>query len=429
MFKYSSVPAWTFNGKPKGGQGSNVPGPGNYEWENSANKTSKQDPSYGFPKNARGNMLNNANPGPGQYDGHSPSKVKGGYIGHKGGFRQGMEVPGPGAYDGNAISYKERNAPKYTMRGRGKAGMGEDHPGPGYYDAQFDKLERRAFSGRIVSKAARDNLAKSYTPGPGNYDPISATYSKKNGKFSKGNRPGMADSQGVGPGQYDVRGLFHDPKKGYSYGRQPRDAGYGNPNPGPGTYDFNASTFGRGPAWKVGKQSRGNVHPNDVPGPGNYENAVGAFNKKGGKINPLARGGDGGPNFPGPGTYDSNYYATRKNDPRWGFGKEQKPLGSSLNPGPGTYEYYDFTRGKMGFALDKQDRGVRVGSLIPGPGTYDADADPKMPKGPGWSFTKDRRTKNDQGNPLGPSDYDIPHSIPDVATYNYPSMEKRKIKL
>lgn len=33
-----------------------------------------------------------------------------------------------------------------------------------------------------------------------------------------------------------------------------------------------------------------------------------------------------------------------------------------------------------------------------------------------------------EGNLLGPGDYELPNTIPDVPKYNYPNIEKRKIK-
>ena len=100
--KYSCVPAFTFNGKPKGSVGNTNPGPGNYDSNGLISSTKNRDPKWGFTKNARDNNLDNHNPGPGAYDSGNKGKIPGGYLGDKGKNDNKLDVPGPGTYEQNS---------------------------------------------------------------------------------------------------------------------------------------------------------------------------------------------------------------------------------------------------------------------------------------------------------------------------------------
>ena len=156
-------------------------------------------------------------------------------------------------------------------------------------------------------------------------------------------------------------------------GKDARDIKYGNINPGPGNYDYNSSSFGN-KGWKQGTEARDRTKVNQNPGPGNYEPKDNLFSNAYGKINPENKGGPGGPNNPGPGSYDADYTIGKKNDPRFGFGKEKKHDIDSWVPGPGTYDG-NLLGSKGGIAIDKQDRNMKYGNMNPGPGTYDGNAE------------------------------------------------------
>ena len=103
------------------------------------------------------------------------------------------------------------------MRARGHTGAPSDNPGPGYYDSNNERLQRHSFSGKMYSKAARDAMSKSFTPGPGNYDPSRKTFSTKNGKFGNDKREWQVSSSSpnVGPGLYETKSAFDD-RKGWA---------------------------------------------------------------------------------------------------------------------------------------------------------------------------------------------------------------------
>jgi len=428
MFKYSSVPAYSMGPKGKGLPDQGFPGPGNYDETDAIGKTSPHpnDPKWKFPKDPREAKYGNANPGPGHYESPGKGKYEGGYMGHKGADDSGLNVPGPGTYTDDSVRFKQAKAPAYSMRAKGAPTPKDNIPGPGQYDADANRLEWKSYSGKIVSKAARDNTYKNQNPGPGNYDPNNSTFAKAQGKFPKADRDGFRPSgvPNVGPGSYDVGSSFV--KKGYSYGKQPRDGAFGSANPGPGTYDYNASTFS-GPRYKFGQTSRDGAKNAGNPGPGNYDADKNMFSKQSGKINPEAKESSNY-NYPGPGTYDGDYHVQKDTKPKFSFGKETKPNRDLGVPGPGTYDANGI-KTKASIAVGKEDKGMKYGNAFPGPGTYDGDNELRYSWDPKYSFGKDRRDKDMERLKVGPGDYDIPHSIPDVATYNYPSKNNRKIHL
>jgi len=135
-----------------------------------------------------------------------------------------------------------------------------------------------------------------------------------------------------------------------------------------------------------------------------------------------------GYNNPGPGTYDGDYQVGRNKKPQFSFGKDIKRDNDRGVPGPGAYDGHGVDT-KASIAVSKEPRDLKYGNAYPGPGTYDGDGNIKFDAGNKYSFGKDKRGKDLDRQKVGPGDYDIPHSIPDVATYNYPAKDKRKIHL
>ena len=184
MFKYYSVPAWTMGDKSRGPSGNQNPGPGKYDPQDGTTKTSQHpnDPKWGFTKNPRDTKYGNGNPGPGQYDSPTRGRIRAGYMGHKSADIAGLNVPGPGAYEDEGHKFKQAKTPAYTMRAKTGLDIKKNVPGPDQYDPEAERFQWKSYSGKMVSKAARDQLGKYDVPGPGNYDPSTNTFERKQGK-------------------------------------------------------------------------------------------------------------------------------------------------------------------------------------------------------------------------------------------------------
>lgn len=181
--------------------------------------------------------------------------------------------------------------------------------------------------------------------------------------------------------------------------------------------------------FKLGKQPRNPFKSTDTPGPGNYDASdKSMFSKQNGRINPDANNRSNGPEYPGPGSYDANFYVGKNQNPKFPFGKEQKPSIQNHNPGPGSYESNSSIQ-KQSFGFSKEDRGGKLNNRNPGPGSYDANIEAVKNMNAKSSFGKERRTKDIDRGQMGPGDYDIPHSIPDVGSWNYPAKSNLKIHL
>jgi hypothetical protein len=149
---------------------------------------------------------------------------------------------------------------------------------------------------------------------------------------------------------------------------------------------YKGGTYSHVPAYSMGPKSKG-APANGNPGPGNYE-LPGSFGWKS----------------------SANY----------SFGKGVKNSRANGVPGPGSYDV-----GTGSHVKGAQDRDARFSpskSWVPGPGSYDNGPSGKV----GHSFGRQKRET--PVRPAGP-DYEIPHSIPDVAGYNYPAKDSRKIHI
>lgn len=183
---------------------------------------------------------------------------------------------------------------------------------------------------------------------------------------------------------------------------------------------------------RFGKSPRGINYKSDIPGPGAYDQNFKVLEKQTGKgfMSKLGREGMKGSEIPGPGAYDDETAFKRLSSAKGGnkFPKSQTHDAKSEFPGPGAYngDSTVVTKSNGGVKFGHELRDRRYNDQKPGPGAYDVD--PKVLKGDAkWSFGKAPRTKDLKDD--GPGHYEIPHSIPDVAKYNYPSMDKRKIHL
>lgn len=193
----------------------------------------------------------------------------------------------------------------------------------------------------------------------------------------------------MGPGQYNTDKLLElkSKKNGIKFSKsQPHDKVINQL--GPGQYDTNyhyKSLFDTKSGLMTGKLLK--KEKETIPGPGQYEQKLVTLNKIGGKFN-----------------------------------KFQEHKKENQIPGPGTYSLPQKDTHK--FALNKAELNQRV-SNVPGPGHYEIKL---LNASKGFHFNKSNLQKKNS-NLIGPGDYELPNTIPDVPKYNYPPIEKRKIKI
>lgn len=180
-----------------------------------------------------------------------------------------------------------------------------------------------------------------------------------------------------------------------------------------------------------GKSPRLNDNRNESPGPGAYDYLTNGG--KGGKAYMSKKGRDGlrASEIPGPGAYDDREAFDRMSSAKGGikFGKSTNQARQADVPGPGAYN-------QDGVATTSRARGIKFGKDArdkfggddkPGPGAYDMKDGNVAGNIAKFSFPKDPRSKPQKSDT--PFYYDVPHTIPDVAKYNYPDMANRKIHL
>jgi len=247
MSKFPSVPAYSFQGKHQGGNPSDQPGPGAYDYGSSEKLTTRRSPTFAMGKAGRDSLIKSEAPGPGAYDGNIFSKPKGAVILGKGKGLNGSDGPGPGAYDNGDLN-KLRVASGGFSFGKGPShpGLkGSLSPGPGaYYDAdKYTSLNKS--HGNALARAARNYLQPSDSPGPGAYDQSSGFFGNKKGPvMSKSPRDGIGrkGASEIGPGGYDVGREFDKPsKRGYVMDKAARGINKGGDAPGPGAYDVDSA--------------------------------------------------------------------------------------------------------------------------------------------------------------------------------------------
>lgn len=107
------------------------------------------------------------------------------------------------------------------------------------------------------------------------------------------------------------------------------------------------------------------------------------------------------------------------------FGKAVKNgLANSLNlPGPGQYDGDKLKLTRSPAAVFPKAKAARKENEVPGPGAYDFFEEKKH----GYKFPM--TSKEGTNRQSGPGFYEIPSTIPDVAKYNYPDQQHRKIKI
>ena len=444
MFKFNSVPAYSFGKASNPDHKTEQPGPGAYDTEKVSQLIYKQAKTTVVirPQSSRP-QSKTIDIGPGQYEVNPPDdRVKGYYFtsSRKDGQGQRSSVPGPGQYDyENSLANIKGKTSKIVF---GKSGRVMDYsrerrgmPGPGAYAVESINpgLERFKYnSGYKFPKSDKGDtrLVRDGMPGPGAYNGNVVTdLSHQTKGYSLGkskNRPESGLNGIPGPGTYDFR--ESKVNSGVKFGRNPRqDLARKNDIPGPGIYDVNLNSvaFKKAPGVKFGK-SETHFVPSDVPGPGNYELPIRAFDQRGVKFPKDPKHQLKENSVPGPGNYDYiEFYKNNKGT--FKFGKESRQHQSRIDsPGPGAYNPKTVVPSPK-ISIPNAMRIKDLKSEVPGPGQYEIRAD-------NWNkhfprFVKPENKVKNGSDHVGPGIYDIPHSIPDVARYNYPDPALRKIAL
>ncbi|CDW79521.1 UNKNOWN [Stylonychia lemnae] len=253
------------------------PGPGQYQSTKNFGDDAKSVQIRGRPKDIVGNDI----PGPGNYnndDSHlryqspavkiDPKSKRGDIV-----DREQLSLPGPGNYDQHSGLGKGQAA---TIRGKPADQKDNGQPGPGHYDASADVVRDNARSYRMP-KTKRDFLDVSdeqmQLPGPGQYD----LHKSNSGPAYtiKGRDPAKNDNGIPGPGAYDksednIR--FKQPAFDFSRSPDRSLSPDKDTNPGPGQYD-DRDYYISGHSVIVYSIPKGEIKDpkNDTPGPGYYK--------------------------------------------------------------------------------------------------------------------------------------------------------------
>ena len=361
----------------------NTPGPGNYD-----PKSDEGQPNYSLAKKLK--PSNNSayyNPGPGTYapdynsspDNRAPSYS----LRKKTAVAYKNVNPAPNAYDPSFSQTNVKN-PLFSLRGGpvGKRGMEDKRnvPGPGTYVTEkmvgYDNKchvfgsEKQRVDAKTSAKQA---------PGPGNYD-SDVWFSNEKHRYSKTMGSKLIDNtlteakKTPAPGMYDPGNSYTKIKvPSYSIGTQARGKMKPNNNPPPDMYKIRKDVT-ESPYWSFGSEQRkGLMDRRGFPGPGTYESKPDLGEK---------------PNYsmrqkcehenkeslgkPGPGTYHPSHSQTHNKSAKFGIGTaKRKPLASkNLNPGPG--QYHDTSTLKRGGAkFYSEPRINKMRNHNPGPGMYE----------------------------------------------------------
>ena len=446
MFKFSSVPAYSFTKSIKPPPLTDSPGPGAYDAEKGDHLRMKNLATTALLKRpiSRPSSKTN-NVGPGQYETEEPfAKVRGFYFAGSGnrGVARSSDVPGPGQYDYadtlNGLNSSKKNtvfskAPRPDSVTRSKIGV----PGPGQYNVAElpPKADHFRLNGgyRFTQSTKSSIYGNKDVPGPGAYDSdtgVAGTMGRSKG-YSVSKAPLRPDSSNKfvpGPGAYTSPDTFTTNANGAKFGKaERRGLERDTDAPAPNAYNVLDTDVvqKRSPGIKFGKSVSKNPG-SSVPGPGNYEIPIHAISSsQGTRFSRAPRTHYKENAVPGPGQYDSSSFANSTNKGKFRFDQQQrgKQLLNNI-PGPGTYDLKNDTGTKYSF--QKNSRMGPKGNDVPGPGQYDAKLGNWSQHFPKFVNTKSGPKLTDS---VGPGMYDIPHSIPDVPRYNYPGVAQRKIHL
>ena len=441
MFKYSSVPAYSFGKYTKPTNETPVPGPGSYDHQKADKFTMKQEITSVKLKPGKSYDLISNNPtGPGDYNLPDTNwKAPTSKFSHaERGKIHTEQIPGPGNYNPDEMADKLKSEKRNIVFGKaerinfenGKTNL----PGPGQYESQevAQMAEKfRARSGYKFDKSKRDGMYKdTISPGPGAYQPKADVILESDGRgYSLGKSKGRNASSTKlvpGPGSYNPQNNTSNRNIKFQKNERINALIKKSEIPGPGQYEADkvAKSMYAAPGIKFSK-GQPKLKENNVPGPGNYEIKQIALDKRSAKFTKDKKNQVQVSKVPGPGTYDQTLDQSSKVG-RFKFNKDEKSKVIRKEvPGPGTYEpHLDGTQ--ICFKQAKEKRLRDYNTPVPGPGQYNYD--PNLWNKHYPKFGSGHKQEN-KSSTVAPGTYNIPHSIPDVPKYNYPGNEKRKIRL
>lgn len=310
-------------------------------------------------------------------------------------------------------------------------------PGPGAYEIDPDQSMNRSKTNKFIIRTRSTNR-KRVVDLNNNADQQQILQRKVKGfYFSRSYRPTKDGKQAFpGPGQYDHHlSLIHlMNKQGGAVIPKARKVGYSNSLrvdvPGPGHYNTEGlmmSTNKTASGFHFPSAEKPEDHLiNKTPGPGAYQ--IIDENSKTGVVFPK----DSRSRFykkdeiPGPGKYNTNE-AHKENSYSYSIHKAtiMKHASSDL-PGPGAYDVKD-KNPKKGIIITRNFRKNHNSEIIPGPGHYSPAITTwkdKLPK-----FGKEVVKTLKFVNPVGPGQYNIKPSFPNVSSLNYSDQSRPKVRL
>jgi len=401
--KFSSVPAYTIQGKPSQdalNTINNSPGPCAYNLN--SDLTSK--PSYTFSQSIRPNLFKPVlSPGPGDYLISSPqatlTKRKKPSISPPLKEKTRQVLPGPGFYNPK----QQFSTLQFTMGNKiPESAPEKDHIGPGSYFPVKPTLQLSRST--VFSKGFRFKDQKNLSPGPGSYNTLPTKVVTT--KFAQASRDIKNSDTSPGPGHYETSALN-------SVGKTIAGRNFTNKklenSPGPGAYEVLKSSKDFSPVYSMGRAEKLKTEKSDS-GPG-YLNLGSTF-KLPGKTFPKAGRKEltNTNQVPGPGTF--NIPSTIGEGPKISMIERRGKYQISEVPGPGFYSS-PVHENLISSTFSKQARWKQQVKDTPGPGQYDL---PKQ-KIPGFTFKKDINEREDSDEEPGPGHYIIPSSIPDIPKY------------
>jgi hypothetical protein len=271
MFKYNSVPAYSFGKSQKADNKLDIPGPGTYDMSKVSQLIYKGEPTTAVIRPGSSRPVPKVTDvGPGQYEVDvAPKKVKGYYFtgSDKNGRGNASQQPGPGQYDFENSLVKLKEKDRNIVFGRStridhSEKMKKLMPGPGQYDVESMAPGTEKFkhnSGYKFTKSTKDKgFSNAGAPGPGAYDSDVVTALCNQGKgysLSKSiQRPDSGTQFVPGPGTYAVPQIKNS--IGSKFGKDSR-RGFAKITdvPGPGIYEIssNPPSFKNAPGIKFGK--------------------------------------------------------------------------------------------------------------------------------------------------------------------------------
>lgn len=322
----------------------NVPGPGQYNLQNSPNNRHNQSASYGIGTSQRvdlgGGKEIKSRPAPGAYNQDRDMKRTAPSFGF--GTEKRPELaknrsPSPGQYEPKSITGKD--GPSLTMSPMHKDNHKEKHdklvPGPGQYEFHLKAMKTAPNYGFGTEKrkAPGNTISKGVTTEPGGYNPATTFTKNKSPDYKFGS---------------DVRRMFDDKKM--------------KANPGAGTYEIKSKAFEEKSKFHMGIK----LHEQSklvVPGAGTYEpdpspikNKASAYSMGAKLKSDLIKSAE----VPGPGTYVNAGEKFKQSAPSFGFGSSKRPdIGGNTKfqtPGPGNYKVPSKIADVPNYAYQRDDK-------------------------------------------------------------------------